>query len=71
MSTQKKPINTVKRLRLLYKFTQADVADLIDYPKPLYVAFEQEKYRLPEDKQRLLAALYNVSVEYLMKDMPK
>ncbi len=63
-------MNNAQKLRKLHRFTQIQVAEKIDYPKPLYVSFEHEKYILPESKIKALADLYNVSVDYLMKDMP-
>ena len=64
-------MNNAQKLRKLHKFTQIEVAEKINYPKPLYVSFEHEKYILPDNKIKELASLYNVSVDYLMKDMPK
>ncbi len=59
-------MNNARKLRNLYRMTQREVAIKIDYPRPLYQAFENGKYGLPEDKLQLLANLYNVSVNYIL-----
>lgn len=61
-------MNNARKLRNLYRLTQKDVSRKINYPRPLYQAFENEKYNMPEDKLQLLAELYNVSVEYILND---
>lgn len=59
-------MNNAQKLRKLYKKTQNDIADIIDYPKPLYAAFELDKMKLPENKLLMLSRFYNVSVSYLL-----
>ncbi len=59
-------MNNAQKLRKLYRKTQNDISDIIDYPKPLYAAFEQERLELPESKLAALSEYYNVSVEYLL-----
>lgn len=61
-------MNNARKLRNLYRMTQKDVARKINYPRPLYQAFENEKYDMPEDKLRVLADFYNVSVEYILNE---
>lgn len=57
--------NAVK-LRKLYGKTQEEISDLIDYPKPLYAAFEIGKYKIPKVKLSALAKVYNVSFGYIV-----
>ena len=59
-------MNNAQKLRKLYKKTQNDISDIINYPKPLYAAFEQDKIKLPENKLIMLSRYYNVSVDYLI-----
>ncbi len=59
-------MNNAKRLRKLYKLTQNEIADVIDYAKPLYAAFELEKLPMPKDKLEQLSKYYNVSFEYII-----
>lgn len=63
-------MNNIQKLRKLYRMTQKEVAEKIEYPKPLYAAFEHEKFILPTDKLKQLANIYNVSTDYLIQDMP-
>ncbi len=62
-------MNNVQKLRKLYKMTQNDVSELINYPKPLYTAFERGDMKLPGDKINILCNYYNVTADYLLKDM--
>lgn len=64
-------MNNVQKLRKLYRLTQLAVSEKINHPKPLYAAFEHERYILPYPKLLLLAQLYNVSPSYLIEDMPE
>ena len=59
-------MNNVLKLRKLYKKTQDEISDVIDYPKPLYAAFEHGRFKLPKDKLVKLAKFYNVSFDYLI-----
>ena len=59
-------MNNALKLRKLYKLTQLDIAAKIDYPKPLYAAFEHEKIMMPQNKIQELADFYKVSTEYLL-----
>ena len=61
-------MNNVQKLRRLYKKTQNDISDLIDYPKPLYAAFENGQIPMPEEKITLLCNYYNVTNEYPLKN---
>ncbi len=63
---KEKEMNNARKLRNLYRMTQKDIAVKIDYPRPLYQAFENGKYDMPEDKLQLLAKLYNVSIDYIL-----
>lgn len=63
-------MTNIQKLRNLYRMTQNDVCDAINYPKPLYSAFEKGKYVMPIDKVKELAKLFNVSVFHILKDMP-
>ena len=58
-------MNNAQKLRKLYRKTQSEISDIIDYPKPLYAAFELEKLALPESKLTKLSEYYNVPVSYL------
>lgn len=62
-------MNNAQKLRKLYKKTQSEISEIIEFAKPLYAAFEHEKLRLPEDKLRMLAQYYNVSIDYLVEGM--
>jgi len=59
-------MNNARKLRNLYRYTQKDVSQKINYPRPLYQAFENGKYGIPDDKLQLLAKLYNVSEDYIL-----
>ena len=59
-------MNNAQKLRKLYKKTQNDISDIINYPKPLYAAFELDKMSLSENKLIMLSRYYNVSVDYLL-----
>ncbi len=59
-------MNNALKLRKIYKLTQLDIAEKIDYPKPLYAAFEHEKIMMPQSKLEELADFYKVSVDYLL-----
>ena len=61
-------MNNARKLRNLYRLTQKDVSAKIGYPRPLYQAFENDKYDIPKEKLELLAKLYNVSVEYILDE---
>jgi transcriptional regulator with XRE-family HTH domain len=60
-------MNNAQKLRKLYKKTQDEISDIIEYPKPLYAAFELNRMQLPKEKLSLLAEFYNVTTEYLTK----
>ena len=60
-------MNNAQKLRKLYKKTQDEISDIIEYPKPLYAAFELNRMQLPKEKLSLLADFYNVTTEYLTK----
>lgn len=51
--------------------TQNDVSDAINYPKPLYAAFEKGRYAIPLEKVKELSRFFNVTVYHILKDMPK
>ena len=57
-----------QKLRKLYKKTQDEISDVIEYAKPLYAAFEAGKFVMPQEKLKVLADYYNVTVEYLIKE---
>lgn len=59
-------MNNAQKMRKLYKKTQDEISDVIDYAKPLYAAFELGKFKLPKSKLVLLAKYYNVSFDYLI-----
>lgn len=59
-------MNNARKLRNLYRYTQKDISQKINYPRPLYQAFENGKYGMPEDKLELLSKLYNVSIDYIL-----
>lgn len=61
-------MRNVQKLRKLYGKTQVEIAGIINYPKPLYVAFERGKMVLPEPQLKALSNFFNVSEEYLMKE---
>ena len=61
-------MNNARKLRNLYRLTQKDISQKINYPKPLYQAFENNKFSMPDDKLKLLATLYNVSVDYILNE---
>ncbi len=65
--TVKRELKNIQKLRKLYKKTQSEMADIIDYPLPLYRGFEDGRYLLPEVKLRELCEYFNVSREYLCK----
>ena len=64
-------MNNAQKLRKLYRKTQNDISDIINYPKPLYAAFELERMALPPKKLEVLSQYYNVSVDYLLKKCDK
>ena len=59
-------MNNVQKLRKLYKKTQDEISDVIDYSKPLYAAFELGRIKLPKSKLIKLSNYYNVSFDYLV-----
>ncbi len=61
----KKELLNVQKLRKLYKKTQCEICEIIDYPLPLYRAFESGRFILPEEKLIALCEYFNVSREYL------
>lgn len=62
-------MNNAQKLRKLYKKTQDEISDVIEYSKPLYAAFESGKMGMPQDKLKTLAGYYNVTVDYLTKEV--
>ncbi|MBQ7936659.1 MAG: helix-turn-helix transcriptional regulator [Clostridia bacterium] len=41
------------------------MAELLDLPRPLYNAFEQGRFKLPDEKVEILCHYFNVTEEYL------
>lgn len=62
-------MNNAQKLRKLYKKTQDEISDIIEYPKPLYAAFELGRIGMPSEQLSALAKYYNVTVEYLTKEL--
>ncbi len=58
-------MRNAQKLRKLYGKTQIEISNIIDYPKPLYVAFERGRIDLPPKQIAALCAYFNVSEEYL------
>ena len=61
-------MNNARKLRNLYRLTQRQIADIIEYPYPLYQAFENGKYNLPDDKLQILAKFYKVKADYILNE---
>ena len=61
-------MRNAQKLRKLYKKTQDEMADVIGYSKPLYVAFERGKMDLPEQQIEILCAYFHVTKEYLLSE---
>lgn len=61
-------MNNAQKLRKLYKKTQDDISDIIEYSKPLYAAFELGKIKIPKQKLVILSQYYNVSFDYIVND---
>lgn len=61
-------MNNAQKLRKLYKKTQNEIADVIDYPKPLYAAYELNRLELPKEKLTALSEYYHVPVTYFTED---
>lgn len=62
-------MNNIFKLRKLYNKTQCEISDMLDYPKPLYSAFERGAINMPHEKVTRLADYYNVDVNYLLQDV--
>lgn len=61
-------MRNVQKLRKLYGKTQLEISNAIDYPKPLYVAFERGRIDLPPRQIQALCEYFNVTEEYLRKE---
>ncbi len=62
-------MRNVFKLRKLYRKTQLEISEIIDYPKPLYSAFEKGKYDLPPAKIKALCEYFHVGEDYLCAEI--
>lgn len=55
------------------KYTQADIAEIIETTQNHYSAYELGKHELGIDKYKKLAVFYNISIDFLcgLTDIPK
>lgn len=66
MEQNKKPMQRLKDLRLQKKMSQAEVASYIGKTVQAYSLYETGKAKPPLDTIEKLAALFNISIDYLV-----
>lgn len=58
----------LKDLRIFYKMTQDDIAELLDMSRTSFSKYENGASNPPLNVLRKLSAIYNVPIEYLIHD---
>ena len=61
----------LKELRIKHKYTQYEIAKVLEITRPLYSLYETGKREIPVKLLSKLAKIYNTSIDYIVGDTDK